>query len=248
MGEHEQWVEILKAGGAAPSPLDPQRTALVVVDMQRYFTEPSFPLTDAIEKLSPGLSTGYLNRVRETVIPGIQRLLACFRELGGPVFFTAVGSETGDGADLPPWLRTFDALGVETLGVRVFPPVDDPSWQIDLALAPRPGEPVLNKLSAGTFATTDLERQLRGRGVEYVVVTGVCTDVCVSTTAREAADRKFKAVVVSDACTTLSEQLHNANLETLHVFGAVRTTSEVLDAMRAASTAVQPAARYKEQA
>jgi hypothetical protein len=60
---------------------------------------------------------------------------------------------------------------------------------------------------------------------------------CVITTAPEAADRNFK-VVVSDACTTLSEQLHHANLETLHIFGLVRTAKEVSEATRAAVHAV----------
>jgi nicotinamidase-related amidase len=106
--------------------------------------------------------------------------------------------------------------------------VDDPSWQIDPALEPRSEEMVVNKLSAGTFATTDLARELRGRGIDRVVIAGVVTDVCVSTTAREAADRNFKVVVVSDACTTFSEKLHEANLETLHVFGWVRGTDDVI--------------------
>jgi hypothetical protein len=121
-----------------------------------------------------------------------------------------------------------DETGMNLLGTRVHPPVDDPSWQIDRALEPRPGEIVVNKLSAGTFATTDLAEQLRRRGVVRVVVSGVVTDVCVSTTAREAADRNFKVVVVSDACTTFSEELHRANLEPLHVFGWVRETDEVI--------------------
>ena len=140
-----------------------------------------------------------------------------------------MGSESQDGNDLPCWLRSLDELGLSTIGSRIWPPVGDASWEINNKLKPRAGEPVLNKRSAGTFATTDLEQRLRGQGVESVVVTGVATDVCVSTTAREAADRNFQVVVVSDACTTLSEQLHQANVETLHVFGSVRKADEVVN-------------------
>ena len=229
MSEHEQILGILQAKNENPIELDPLRTALIVVDMQRYFTQPGFPFTDVFNKLSSGAASGYLTRVRETVIPSIQRLLTCFREAGSLVIFTAVGSEERKGNDLPCWLRAFDDLGLATLGSRIWPPIDDPSWQIDEALAPRDAELVLNKLSAGTFATTGLEQRLRHQGIESVVVTGVATDVCVSTTAREAADRGFKTIVVSDACTTLSEQLHQANLETLHIFGWVRTTQEVIN-------------------
>jgi hypothetical protein len=68
--------------------------------------------------------------------------------------FTAVGTEAGDSRELPCWLRSFDELGVATLGKRMWPSVDDPSWEIDEALKPLAGELVLNKVSAGTFATT----------------------------------------------------------------------------------------------
>src|SRR5712691_13569303 len=234
MSEHEQILGILRAKNKNPIQLDPFRTALIVVDMQRYFTQPSFPFTEVFDKLSPGAAVGYLTRVRETVIPSIQRLLACFRATRSPIVITAVGSETREGNDFPCWLRAFDELGLATLGSRIWTPVDDPSWEIDEALKPQPRELVLNKLSAGTFTTTGLEQRLRHQNVESVVVTGVATDVCVSTTAREAADRGFKTVVVSDACTTLSAQLHQANLETLHVFGWVQTAEEVITLVRGA--------------
>jgi len=228
MSEHEQFTAVLRMKNAAPLDLDPSRTALMIVDMQRYFTQPSFPFTDLFEKMSPGVCSGYLRRVQETVIPNIRRLLESFRKAGSLVVFTAVGIETQDGSDLACWARALDEAGLNLLGTRIHPPVGDSSWQIDPALEPRTEEIVVNKLSAGTFATTDLAAQLRSRGVDRVVVTGVVTDVCVSTTAREAADRNFTVVVVSDACTTFSEKLHQANLETLHVFGWVRATDEVL--------------------
>jgi len=237
MTEHEQCIGILRAKNESPIELDPSRTALIIVDMQRYFTQPSFPFTEVFEKISPGVCSGYLRRIREIVIPSIQRLLAHFRERGSPIVFTAIGSGAKDGDDLPCWLRSFDDVGLSTLGSRLWPPIGDASWEIDEALQPRPDEIVLNKLSAGTFATTDLEQRLRDRGIGYVVVTGVATDVCVSTTAREAADRNFKVVIVSDACTTFSEQLHQANIETLHVFGWVRRTEDLIGVARKAHAA-----------
>ncbi len=233
MSEHEQVIEIIRAKNASPIYLDPKRTTLIVVDMQRYFTQPGFPFTEVFNKLSPGASTGYLKRVREIVIPNIQRLLTSFREAGSPIVFTAVGTEAGDGRDLPCWLRALDELGLATLGSHIWPPVTDPSWEIDEALAPQPGELVLNKLSAGTFTTTGLEQRLRHQGIESVVVTGVSSDVCVTTTAREAADRGFKTIMVSDGCTTLSEQMHQASLETFNIaLGWVRTAQEIVELLR----------------
>jgi nicotinamidase-related amidase len=67
--------------------------------MQRYFTEPSFPFTDAFEKMSPGMCSGYLRRVREIVIPSIQRLLDQFRQNDCTIVFTTVGSNAKDGSD-----------------------------------------------------------------------------------------------------------------------------------------------------
>jgi biuret amidohydrolase len=233
MDEHQQVMGFARQKNAHPVPLDPARTALCVIDMQRVFTRPEEALCRAVETASEGISRGYLERVSEVVVPAIGRLLDAFRRHGSPIFFTAIGTESGAGGDLPHWLRGFDQLGLATLGERVWPPVGHTAWQIDEALAPRPGEPVLNKLSAGTFATTGLEQRLRHLGIQTVVVTGVVTDVCVSTTAREAADRGFDTVMVSDACTTLSEVLHRASLESFSMaFGWVRSAEEVIAALQ----------------
>lgn len=238
MTEHDQVIAIVRAKNQSPIALAPGRVALIVVDMQRYFTQPSFPFTQVFEKLSPGASAGYLGRVRDTVIPSIQKLLKCFRELRAPVTFTAVGSEAGDGRELPCWLRALDELGLATVGQRVWPAVHDPSWEIDEALRPLAGEAVLNKLSAGTFATTGLEQRLRHQGVDTVVVAGVSSDVCVATTAREAADRGFRTIMVSDGCTTFSEQMHQASLDTFNIaFGWVRSADEVVAEMRRVANA-----------
>jgi nicotinamidase-related amidase len=233
MNEHQQVISIVQAKNATRIGLSPRRTALIVVDMQRYFTKPSYPFTEVFEKLSSGSTTGYLERVRDIVIPNIRKLLSAFRDLGAPVAFTTVGTEAGDGRELPCWLQAFDQLGLATIGKRVWPPISDPSWEIDEALTPRPGEAILNKLSAGTFATTSLELRLRHQAVDSVIVTGVSSDVCVATTAREAADRGFRTILVSDACTTLSQQMHQASLDTFNIaFGWVRTTNELLDLLR----------------
>jgi nicotinamidase-related amidase len=240
MHEHEQIIGIIRSKNQTPIEIIPGKTALIVVDMQRYFTQPSYSFTDVFERLSPGAASGYLKRVRNVVIPNIQKLLTCFRNLGSPVVFTAVGSEVGDGRDLPCWLRALDELGLAVLGKRIWPSVNDPSWQIDEALQPGSGEIVLNKLSAGTFATTGLEQRLHHQGIETVVVSGVSTDVCVNTTAREAADRGFKTVVVSDGCTTISEKMHQDSLDIFNIaFGWIRSAEEVLTLMNSTSGAAE---------
>ncbi|HET7599624.1 MAG TPA: isochorismatase family protein, partial [Gemmatimonadales bacterium] len=85
------------------------------------------------------------------------------------------------------------------------------------------------------------------QGVESVVVSGVSSDVCVATTAREAADRGFKTVVVSDACTTLSDAMHRASLETFNIaFGWVRSADEVVGLLAAGSGVSGPERQMAE--
>ena len=121
---------------------------------------------------------------------------------------------------------------METIGKPVCSPVNAPHWNITGAIVPQKDEIISNKRSAGTFVTTNLQQELQRQNIGHVVLCGVTTNICLGTTTREAADRGYKTVVVSDACTTLSEELHAVHLETLKVFGEVRTTEVVTVAMQ----------------
>ena len=106
----------------------------------------------------------------------------------------------------------------------------DPSWQIEDSVAPLPGEMVLNKTSSGPLSSTKLDQILHNLGVNSLVVCGLTTAVCVTQTARETADRGFRVIVAEDACTEMSEEMHQAALLTFsYVFGRVRRTEEVVE-------------------
>jgi len=243
MSEHEAVLAIIDQKNQAPFAVDPQRAALLVIDVQRYFVHPDLSFGRVFERLSPGVTAGYFRRVRETVAPNIRRLQEAFRARRIPIFFTATGTELGDGRDLPGWLRELDQLGLAVIGERVWPRVNEPAWQVDESVAPAAGEPVLIKRSSGPLASTRLDQTLRHLGVDTVVVTGLTTDVCVTQTAREMADRGFVTVVVEDACTTLSETMHRSALECYNIaFGRVRSTSEVLALLAEAAVESVPAA------
>ena len=239
MNDHEKVQQLLRIKDQAPITIDPAKSALIVVDVQRWFTEPEHPFAQVIEKLVPGATAGYFDRVRSTVVPNIRRLQEAFRSQGLPVIFLGVGCYLQDGRDLPAWMRDFDQLGLTLLGRRVTPLVNDSSWQIDGRVAPLPGEMVLNKTSSGALNSTKLDQILHNLGINSLVVCGLTTAVCVTQTARETADRSFRVVVVEDACTEMSQEMHQAALLAFSwVFGRVRATEEVINLFATASATV----------
>ena len=226
--DHIKFKELLRFKDNAPLALDPLKSALIVVDVQRWFTQPEHPLWQVSEKLVSGVSAGYFKRVQSGVLGNIQYLQRVFRSFGLPVIFTTVGSNLPDGRDLPTWMRDFDALSLKMVGERIVPPVNHPSWQIDDAVAPVAGDLVLNKTSSGVLASTALDQTLHNLGVNSLVVCGLTTAMCVTQTAREASDRGFQVVIADDACTELSEELHEAALMAFSwIFGRVRSTEEI---------------------
>jgi len=136
-------------------------------------------------------------------------------------------------------LADFDQLGLAVLGKRIWPAVTDPSWQIDESVAPLPGELVLNKTSSGPLNSTMLDQTLHNMGIDTLIITGLTTDVCVTQTARETADRGFQVIVAEDACTTLSEEMHRGALQCFNIaFGRVKKTDEVLSLLSSANASV----------
>lgn len=238
MTDHDKVLEIIRLKDQAPIVLDPQKTALLVIDMQRYFVSPDYPFAQVFERLVPGSTAAYFDRVNATVLPNIKRLQQYFRACGLPIIYTATGSCMPDGQDLPRWLKDFDQLGLAVLNKRIWPPINDPSWQIDDSVAPLANELVLNKTSSGPLNSTKLDQTLHNIGVNSLIVTGLTTDVCVTQTARETADRGFQVIVAEDACTTLSEEMHKGALLCFGIaFGRVRSTDAVVRLLSAASVA-----------
>lgn len=228
MSDDQKIEEMIRQREQAPIALEAERTALVVVDVQRFFTRPDADLARVFHTLSPGALDGYFQRVSSTVLPNIKELQNCFRSLRQPVIHCVFGSCTQDGQDLPCWLKDFDALSLHLLGRRSNPVVDGESWQIDEAAAPVSGEMVINKTTSGAISSTTLDQTLHNMGITSLVVCGLTTAVCVGLTARQMADRGFRVVIASDACTEQSQQMHQAALLSFsHVFGQVRSTSEV---------------------
>lgn len=210
--------------------IDPRRTALLMIDMQRDFLEPG------------GFGEALGNDVARlaAAVPPAKALLAAARELGLLVIHTREGHRP-DLSDAPrakiergqPGRRIGDRGPMGRILVR-----GEPGHDLIPELGPRPGEPVVDKPGKGAFYATDLETILRGREIEDLIVGGVTTEVCVHTTVREANDRGYRCIVAADACASYFPELHEVALRMITaqggIFGWVSDSTRILDAVLAA--------------
>ena len=205
-----------------PVSIDASNTALVVIDMQYASGSRHHGLGAHLAREGTLHTAEYrFSRIEKLVIPNTQRLLAAFREAGAPVIYVTVGAFKKDLSDSPPHLRAFFRICNNYEG----------SFEngIVAELAPRPGEPIVPKNTMGAFASSRLGEVFREMGVKTGVYVGVSTNNCVDTTAREAADRGFGSILVSDATGTCSDRMQEVTLESFQrLWGRVLDTEHVL--------------------
>lgn len=211
--------------------LDARRTALVLVDMQKGYLQPGGGLVEYLRENYPAAATYYLARVSDLVLPNHRRLLDFFRAHRLPVIFITFAAHLPNAADWLPLRRQRDEeLEAESGRKTAVLYLGHDEAQIVAELAPREGELVVNKVSRGAFNSTGIEALLRNMGVTDLVIAGVVTNVCVETTARDAADRGFKVVLVDDACASYTQAAHDACMQIFAgIFGQVMETNQVLE-------------------
>lgn len=194
--------------------LDSQRTALLVIDMQRDFLD---------SRGYAALAGVDVARLRRTIAP-VQALLAAARAAGVRVIFTREGHRP-DLSDCPPAkLARSRAAGAEIgsagpLG-RLLVRGESGHDLIDEVL-PLVGEVVIDKPGYSAFHQTDLDQILRAQGIHTLVVCGVTTEVCVHTTVRAATDHGFHCITAADACAASEPQLQQPALDMLAVEGGI---------------------------
>jgi len=216
---------------AEPEPveLDWGVTALVIIDMQRDFMEPG----GFGETLGNDVS-----RLAAAVQP-IAAVLGAAREMGMLVIHTREG-HLPDLSDAPPAkvergapsLRIGDPGPMGRILIR-----GEPGHDIIPALYPLDSEVVIDKPGKGAFYATELSEVLENYGIENLLVCGVTTEVCVNTTVREANDRGYRCVVISDGCASYFPEFHDMGLKMIKaqggIFGWVSDSAAVLKAMKA---------------
>jgi nicotinamidase-related amidase len=218
---------------AEPEPLsvDIDNAALLIIDMQRDFLEAG----GFGEALGNDVS-----RLQAAVVP-CKAILGAARGLGMLVIHTREGHRS-DLSDAPP-LKVERGDPENRIGARG--PMGrilvrgEPGHDIVPELYPLSGEPVIDKPGKGAFYQTDLELMLRNRGIDTLFVCGVTTEVCVNTTVREANDRGYRCIVLSDCCASYFPEFHQAGLAMIKaqggIFGSVAGSGPLVDALAALS-------------
>jgi nicotinamidase-related amidase len=196
-----------------PFVFEPKSTALVVIDMQRDFVEPG----------GFGETLGNDVKLLQAIIPTTKKLLALCRKAGITVVHTRE-SHRPDLSDCPPAkrdrghpkLRIGDEGPMGRILVR-----GEPGNDIVQALAPEPGEIIIDKPGKGAFYATDLGEILRLRKITHLIFAGVTTEVCVQTTMREANDRGYDCLLIEDATESYFPEFKKAAIAMIRAQGAI---------------------------
>ena len=201
------WLERIRPYNQHAMRLNETASALLVIDMQRFF----------LEATSPTFTCG-----GAAILPSVKRIVDVFRQAGRPVIFTRHVHHPGDlDSGIMGWWWEGKCLE------------GSPESEVHADLLPRPGEKVVFKHRYSAFYNTDLETVLRCLKVEDVVVSGIMTNMCCESTARDAYSRDYRVFFLADGTGTINEEMHLASLLNLAFGFAYVTTSDAIAAQLA---------------
>ena len=207
----------------ASEPLDlslpVDETALLSIDVQNTYMTPS---DDPVERAR---WVPFYERMREIVIPRTANLQNSFRQHGMDVLHARIACLLENGKDR--------SLSQKKPGWNyLLLPKDREDAQIVAELAPREGEIVVTKTTDSALTGTNLRLVLHNMGIKNVVLTGIFTDQCISSTVRSLADESFNVILVEDCCAAGTDELHRKELEILNmIYCHVISSGELMDIM-----------------
>ena len=222
----QKWLEIRKT--MTPE-ITPNKSALLIIDMQEYQVTKDWPVYKLMDRWIPGILDYFCDQVSKVVEPNIKRLIDLFRENKIKIIYTMFSSFNKDGSDLTHQIKNANAIAKQEFGDVLFPPKDHAGSQIITSLKPHIEDFVVVKNTSGVFTATNLELFLKNMGIEQLFVVGVVTNMCVEGSARTASELGFDVFMVEDACAAWSPEIHkNTLLSFQMMFGSVITTEEVI--------------------
>lgn len=187
--------------------IKPANVALLCVDLQYLDAARGYGVFS--DEKSAGLCKEdldyYFSTLTKQVLPNVARLQNSFRSMGLEVIHTRIQSLTIDGRDR--------SSAHKRLGLHAAPGSKEAEFLPEVV--PLPNEIIFNKTCSGVFSSTNIEYVLRNLGIEALYITGVYTNECVSTTARNASDLGYHTTLVQDACTTVTPNLQAATIRVL---------------------------------
>ena len=205
-----------------------ERAALLIIDMQYATGSRQGALARKLKAEGSSVGDYRFARIEQSVLPHTLQLRERFTALQRPVLHVTVGAAHSNAWDAPIHMRKMFVEFANYVGSREHEIIDE--------LKPLPGEHVVRKTSIGAFASSSIDSVLRALESDQLYMAGVSTNMCVETTAREAADRGYLVTLVEDACGTTHEDLHHMTLRNFQrLFGRVRSTDQALAEMQTAA-------------
>jgi nicotinamidase-related amidase len=199
----EIWLKKISKFNKHRMHLKKEKSALLVIDMQKFFLDP----------LSPGFTCG-----GPAILPSLKLLIDSFRKNDLPVIYTCHVHHPGniDSGIMKWW---WEGMCIE----------GSPDSEIHDSIAPLPGEKIVYKHRYSAFYNTDLETILRCLKVEDIVISGIMTNMCCESTARDAYFRDYRVFFPADGTGSINEEMHLASLLNLAFgFSFITTIKQIL--------------------
>ena len=201
--------------------LSPEDTAFVIIDMQYLDAHRDYGIGAEAQLAGTAEEYDYFfTRIEDLLIPNIQEIQKVCRERGIEVIFVKIASLVNDCRD----------ISEEHKRMRIFAPANSKEAEILEEIKPWDNEVVITKGCSGAFNGSNLDQILANLGLKNLIFCGVATNYCVETTVRDAGDRDYNAILISDASATFSPEQDEWACKVMdNVYAKVKTTDEILE-------------------